>query len=637
MITSPKNILKKYWGHNSFRSIQEEIINSALDKKDTIALMPTGGGKSICFQIPVLAQDGIGIVISPLIALMKDQVENLQRRNIKAIAIYSGMTYREIDVALDNCVYGDIKFLYISPERLVTKIFQERVKKMNVSLIAVDEAHCVSQWGHDFRPSYHRIPEIKSLLKKNAPLLAVTATANNMVVNDIEKFLELQNTNIYKQSFERTNLGYLVLHEENKQERLLKIILKANSSGIVYVNTRKATVEIANFLKRNGISADFYHGGLSEQARTKKQLAWVNNKNKMIVATNAFGMGIDKPDVRIVVHLDPPSSPEAYFQEAGRAGRDGQRSYATLLYKKSDRLELEKMHELEFPDQNSIKKIYNALGNYFQLAIGSGAGESYIFNIGEFGARYSLRPITIFNSIKILELNDYLHLSDAIYHPTTIKILVSAEDLYQIQVKNKLFDVVLRYLLRSYPGIFENYKKADPQIIANACKVSREQVHQILIKLKDLSIIDYIEAHDSPLLTYLSPRINEKNIKLSKESYQERKKVKKNQLDFMIRYCEEEFICRNRLLLSYFDETSFKDCGICDVCIASKKSKLNNHDFESISKEIRTLLHEPKAIKEVVNLVEFSEEKTVKVIQFMLDQNILLLNKYHQIILKNKQ
>lgn len=631
-----KDILKQYWGYDSFRTIQEDIINSILGGRDTLALMPTGGGKSICFQIPVLAQEGIGIVVSPLIALMKDQVENLQKKGIKAIAIYSGMTYREIDVALDNCVYGGIKFLYISPERLTTTIFQERLKKMNVSLIAIDEAHCISQWGHDFRPSYMKIPEIKELLKKPAPILAVTATANKKVTQDITSHLALENVALFKQSFERENLGYLVLKEENKEERLLKIIEKAKSSGIVYVNTRKATVDVANYLKQNGIKADYYHGGLAQQIRAKKQTAWINNQTQIMVATNAFGMGIDKPNVRVVVHLDLPSSPEAYFQEAGRAGRDGHRAYATLLYQKSDRIELEKIHELEFPDVDTIKKVYNAIGNYFQLAIGAGEGESYVFDIGKFGTRYNLKPITVYNAIKILELNEYLHLSDAIYHPTTLKILVNVNDLYNIQVKNKFYDLILRHLLRNYSGIFESYQKVDPQKVANACNVEREKVHQVFLKLHEMEVIDYIQAHDSPLLTYSSPRINENNIRLSKESYTERKNIKKEQLDFMIRYCEEELICRNRLLLSYFDEKSFKDCGICDVCIQHKNQALNNNDFEEISAYIKTSLAEQTIpIKPFMQSLPFPEEKSIKVIQFMIEQGTIQLNKWQEISLKS--
>lgn len=619
-----QDILKQYWGYDSFRGVQSNIIDSVLEGNSTLALMPTGGGKSICFQVPVLAQEGIGIVISPLIALMKDQVENLNKRGIKALAIYAGMTYREIDVALDNCVYGDIKFLYVSPERTLTTLFRERLKKMNVSLIAVDEAHCISQWGHDFRPAYLKIPELKEIITKPVPFLAVTATANTRVLNDMIKQLDVQNPAVFKQSFARENLGYLVLHEENKEDRLLNILNKANSCGIVYVNTRKRTVDIAHYLQSKGINADYYHGGLNQQDRAIKQEAWINNKTQIIVATNAFGMGIDKPDVRVVVHLDVPPNPEAYFQEAGRAGRDGKRSYATLLYKESDKLELERLHELSFPKKEVIKKVYNALGNYYQLAIGSGEGENYIFDIGDFGSRYDIKPITVYNAIKILELNGYLHLSDAIYHPTTLKVLVDVNDLYQYQVRNKTVDTVIRNLLRAYPNIFESYKKIDLFTLSRDSKISRAKLEELLQKLQELEIVDYIEAHDSPLLTYMQARVNEKTIRLAKETYKEREKIKRHQLEVMVNYCESKFICRNRLLLAYFDEKNYKNCGICDTCIASKKATLNNYDFELISNKIKDILaNKTLTVKELVNKLTFPEEKIVKVIQFMLDNSLV--------------
>ncbi len=628
-------VLKTHWGYDAFRPFQKEIIQSVVGGKDTLALMPTGGGKSICFQVPVLAQEGIGVVISPLIALMKDQVENLNKRGIKAVAIYAGMTYREIDVALDNCVYGDVKFLYVSPERTTTTLFRERFKKMNISLLAIDEAHCISQWGHDFRPAYLNIIELRELHDTQFPFLAVTATANDRVVNDMLDQLEIPKATVFKQSFVRDNLGYLLLKEENKEERLLTILNKSRGSAIVYVGTRKKTVDVSNFLNSKGISSDYYHGGLNQQDRTAKQDKWISNKTRVIVATNAFGMGIDKPDVRVVVHLDVPSSPEAYFQEAGRAGRDGERAYATLLYKDSNRIDLEKLHELEFPDKKIIKQVYNALGNFYQLAIGAGEGESYLFKIGEFGNRFNLKPVTIYNAIKILALDGYVELSDAIYHPTTLKILVSTKDLYEFQVRNKGFDILIRFVLRKYPGIFDSFKKIDLFDIAKEAKLSVAKVNDAFLKLKQLELIDYVESHDSPILTYTRARLNEKSLSISKQSYLDRKKIKKGQLDFMIRYCESEFICRNRLLLLYFDETSFKDCGICDVCIERKKKGLDNYDFEAISQHAKELLSiKPNPIQELVKKMPFPEEKSIKVLQFMLDNRMLKVNKQHQLELK---
>jgi ATP-dependent DNA helicase RecQ len=630
-----QNILKQYWGYDSFRDLQEEIILSVLDNKNTLALMPTGGGKSICFQVPVLAQEGIGIVISPLIALMKDQVENLNKRGIKAIAIYSGMTAREIDVALDNCVYGNVKFLYVSPERTTTIIFRERLKKMKVSLIAVDEAHCISQWGYDFRPSYLKITEIKEFVDNSVPFLAVTATANNRVKNDILDKLNFNSENIFKQSFERDNLGYLVLPEENKEERLLKILNTAKSSAIVYVNTRKKTQDISSFLRMKGISADYYHGGLTQQIRSDKQHNWIENKSLVIVATNAFGMGIDKPDVRVVVHMDIPSSPEAYFQEAGRAGRDGKKSFATLLYKPSDKINLEKTHALEFPEKTYIKSVYNSLGNYFQLAIGAGLNTSYVFNIGDFGKRYEMKPILVYNAIKILSLNGYLELSEAIYHPTTLKVLLNSESLYNFQVKNKKYEIVIRNILRLYTDIFDNYKRIDVTRLAQKCGSNYKVVNTLLLRLKKLEVVDYVEAHDSPIMTYIRERVHDDRLVLSPESYRERKKIKEEQMNFMIRYCESQDICRNRLLLSYFDEKSFKDCGICDVCIERKKKSLNNAGFKEISAKIEgLLLSEDYSITSLLKVLTYSEKEIIKTTQWLMDNKKIFVTKEQKFSIK---
>ena len=626
-MTKPEEILRQYWGYDQFRGLQSNIVSSALEGNDTLGLMPTGGGKSICFQVPGMAKEDITIVISPLIALMIDQVENLQKRGIKAIAIYTGMTYREIDVALDNCVYGNTKFLYVSPERLTSTLFRERVKKMNVSFLVVDEAHCISQWGHDFRPSYLKIKELKDFLKQKTPVLALTATANKLVQKDIVEQLELENPQVFKQSFYGENLGYLVFHEQNKEQRLAQILTKAKGTSIVYVNTRKKTMDISNYLKSKGFSADYYHGGLNQQTRAKKQQEWINDKTRVMVSTNAFGMGIDKPDVRVVVHLDIPQSPEAYFQEAGRAGRDGKRAYATILYQESDKLDLLNMHELSFPEIDQIRKVYNALGNYFQLAIGSGEGESFVFNIGEFGTRYNMKPIIIYNSLKLLEANEYLSLSEAIYHPTTVKALASAKDLYEYQVKNKSFDLVLRVLMRNHPGIFDSYKKIDITSLAKETQKSTKEIDEILTKLTKLELIDYVPSHDSPLLTFLAPRVNEKTIRLSKETYKDRKDITLNQINTMIAYCETKHICRSRILLSYFDESDFKNCGICDVCIENKRTTLNNADFEQISELIKQKLSSGKfTLKDLVYNSPFDEQKTIKVIRFLLDNSIIKYN-----------
>ncbi len=639
MIQNSHDILKQYWGYDSFRDSQEDIINSVLDGNNTLALLPTGGGKSICYQIPGMLNEGICIVVSPLIALMKDQVENLNKRGIKALAIFSGMNKREIDIALDNCVYGDYKFLYVSPERLQTEIFQVRVAKMKVNLIAVDESHCISQWGHDFRPAYQKIKDLREVIDKSVPFLAVTATANKRVIEDVSEQLSIEKENIIKQSFARENLGYLVLQEENKRERLIKILKKANSSSIVYTNTRKSTMEVAQYLTQNGISADYYHGGLGQQDRDEKQKNWIDEKVKTIVATNAFGMGIDKPNVRVVVHMELPASPEAYFQEAGRAGRDGKKSFAALLYKPSDKLSLERFHELEFPELDMIKKVYNALGNYFRLAIGGGQFTNYEFNITEFCNQFNFQVIVAHHCLSILSLADYVFLSEAIYRHPRVKSIVSNSELYTFQVRNAPYEGLIQFLLRKNEGIFDSYCKISPYLIGNALKKTEKEVETMLAHLTSIEIIDYQPASDVPLLTYTQDRVHEDRLRIPKEIYADRKKIKKSQLDFMFKYCESEVICRSKLLLSYFDESEFENCGICDICIAQTKKSISNNTFSFIDKKLVALLQsESKSIKDLVNsLGSFGEKEVIEVIQWKLDNNELAQTENHQLKLTKKE
>ena len=639
MSQNSHDILKQYWGYDSFRDSQEDIINSVLDGNNTLALLPTGGGKSICYQVPGMLNEGICIVVSPLIALMKDQVENLNKRGIKALAIFSGMNKREIDIALDNCVYGDYKFLYVSPERLQTEIFQVRVAKMKVNLIAVDESHCISQWGHDFRPAYQKIKDLRDIIDKSIPFLAVTATANKRVIDDVSEQLSIEKEHIIKQSFARDNLGYLVLQEENKKERLIKILKKANSSSIVYTNTRKSTMEIAHYLCHNGISADYYHGGLGQQDRDEKQKNWIDEKVKTIVATNAFGMGIDKPNVRIVVHMELPASPEAYFQEAGRAGRDGKKSFAALLYKPSDKLSLERFHELEFPELDIIKKVYNALGNYFRLAIGGGQFSNYEFNITEFCNQFNFQVIIAHHCLSILALADYIFLSEAIYRPSRVKSLVSNSELYTFQVRNAPYEGLIQFLLRKNEGIFDSYCKISPYLIGNALKKTEKEVETMLTHLTSLDIIDYQPASDVPLLTYTQDRAHEDRLRIPKEIYADRKRIKKSQLDFMLKYCESEVICRSKLLLSYFDETEFENCEICDVCLAQTKKTISNDTFSYIEKKLIDLLQsKSKNIKDLVNsLNSIDEKEVIKVIRWKLDNNEFIQTENHQLKLTKKE
>jgi ATP-dependent DNA helicase RecQ len=620
-------ILLKYWGYNGFRPLQEDIINSALAGNDTLALLPTGGGKSICFQVPAMAKEGICVVISPLIALMKDQVENLTKRGIKAVAIYSGMTSREIDITLDNCAYGDIKFLYVSPERIETEIFKERLKKMNVNLFAIDESHCISQWGYDFRPSYLNIAHLREL-KSDIPFLALTATATPEVVEDIQKQLKFNQPNVLQKSFERKNIAYVVVHEEDKLTRLVKILNKIKGTSVVYVNNRKRTKDIAYFLYQNGISADFYHAGLTNEERNTKQNNWINNTTRVIVSTNAFGMGIDKADVRTVVHMDLPSSLEAYFQEAGRAGRDEQKAYGILLLEENDRLNLEANITNSFPDLDTIKNTYQALANYFQIPIGSALNESYFFDIADFSKQYNFKAFTVFHSLKFLEKEGYIYLSDANYNPSRIKFDLNKNDLYEFQVKNPKYDTFIKTILRSYAGLFENFTKINEFEIAKRLKTTKDKVVDGLHYLSKLEVISYVEQTNLPQLTFLTPRLESKSLYISKQHYHDRKEIAVKKMESVIYYAFSKHKCRSQILLSYFGEKESYRCGICDVCIERNKLELSDIEFSSVSDQIKKLLKEqPLNITDLVNNIKkVKEDKTIKVIQWLMENHKIITN-----------
>jgi ATP-dependent DNA helicase RecQ len=607
--------------------LQEDIINSALAGNDTLALLPTGGGKSICFQVPAMAKEGICVVISPLIALMKDQVENLTKRGIKAVAIYSGMTSREIDITLDNCAYGDIKFLYVSPERIETEIFKERLKKMNVNLFAIDESHCISQWGYDFRPSYLNIAHLREL-KSDIPFLALTATATPEVVEDIQKQLKFNQPNVLQKSFERKNIAYVVVHEEDKLTRLVKILNKIKGTSVVYVNNRKRTKDIAYFLYQNGISADFYHAGLTNEERNTKQNNWINNTTRVIVSTNAFGMGIDKADVRTVVHMDLPSSLEAYFQEAGRAGRDEQKAYGILLLEENDRLNLEANITNSFPDLDTIKNTYQALANYFQIPIGSALNESYFFDIADFSKQYNFKAFTVFHCLKFLEKEGYLYLSDANFNPSRIKFELNKADLYEFQVKNPKYDTFIKTILRSYAGLFENFTKINEFEIAKRLKTTKDKVVDGLHYLSKLEVISYVEQTNLPQLTFLTPRLESKSLYISKQHYHDRKEIAVKKMESVIYYAFSKHKCRSQILLSYFGEKESYRCGICDVCIERNKLELSDIEFSSVSDQIKKLLKEqPLNITDLVNNIKkVKEDKTIKVIQWLMENHKIITN-----------
>ncbi len=613
-------ILLKYWGYNSFRPLQEDIINSVLDGNDTLALLPTGGGKSICFQVPALAKEGICIVVSPLIALMKDQVENLKKRSIKAEAVFSGMTKREIDIILDNCVYGDIKFLYVSPERIETEIFKVRYEKMNVNLIAVDESHCISQWGYDFRPSYLNIAHLREN-KPDIPVLALTATATPEVVVDIQKQLQFKQENVLQKSFERKNLAYAVLEEENKNARLLKILKNVPGTSVVYVRSRKHTKEIASFLLKNGISADFYHAGLSNEERSQKQNSWINDNTRVIVSTNAFGMGIDKPDVRSVVHIDLPDSLEAYFQEAGRAGRDEKKAYAVLLVEEADRLDLTQRIINSFPEIETIKKVYQALANYYQLPIGSGLNESYDFNIVEFSNQYNFKVFTVFNCLKFLEKEGYIYLSESTFNPSRVKFELNKSELYEFQVKHPHHDLLIKTVLRSYGGIFENYIKIDETELAQRLKTSKAKVEEGLHYLNSLEVISYLPQTTQPQLTYLTERLEDKNVVISAQHYHDRKEIAVKKMESVIYYATTKHKCRSEILLNYFGEKDTYRCGVCDVCLERNKLELSDVEFSAVSDQIKKQLKEsPLPMTELVNQIkDVRDDKIIKVIQWLME------------------
>ncbi len=613
-------ILTKHWGYSTFRSLQQEIILSVLNGNDTLALLPTGGGKSICFQVPAMAQDGICIVISPLIALMKDQVENLQKKNISAVAVISGMSRNEIDIALDNCAFGKVKFLYVSPERLSSELFTERLRNMKVNLLAIDEAHCISQWGYDFRPAYLKIADIRQLLPK-VPVLALTATATKTVENDIQEKLNFKSKLVFRKSFQRKNLSYVVLYEEDKLKRLLKVIINIKGTGIVYARTRKKAQDIANFLIRNKIKAEFYHAGLSSAVRNKVQENWMKEKTRVVVATNAFGMGIDKSNVRFVVHFDSPESIEAYYQEAGRAGRDEEKSYAILLYSQTDRADLEHRMENNFPDLKKIKNTYQAIGNYLKLPVGSGKGVSFNFDLSELCNMYNLPVSETYNCIKILELQGMISTNEAVGLQSRLHFLFRANELYEFQVKNPSFDHFIKVILRSYEGIFNDYVSINEDELARRAVMAREEVNRQLNMLDRLKILSYLPANDKPQLTFLEERLDMANFYIDRENLADRKKRFAERAKSYLYYAESHHRCRSQMLVAYFGETDTLRCGECDYCLERNKADLSDLEFDLIHNEVKSLLMKNSIdLNELIEQMNPSnEKKSLRVIEWLID------------------
>lgn len=613
-----KSILTRYWGYSNFRPLQEEIIQSIADGHDTLGLMPTGGGKSITFQVYSLAKPGICLVITPLISLMKDQVENLNKKGIKALAIHSGLSQREIKIAFDKASWGDYKFLYLSPERVNTERFKDHLANMDINLITVDEAHCISQWGYDFRPSYRKITELRKLLP-DVPVLALTATATREVEKDIQKQLDFKKEHVLRKSFFRDNLIYIVREREDKMPYLLQSVQRAKGTGIVYVRSRKLTKEISEYLRKNNISADYYHAGLSSLNREKKQDDWKSGKTRVIVATNAFGMGIDKANVRFVIHYGPADSPEAYFQEAGRAGRDGNKAYAVLIYSKSDVLALKKNIEKSFPEIQVIKNVYQALCNTFQLAVGYGINQTRDFNLGEFASKYTMQIQTIYNSIKILQREGYLELTDESDNPSRLIFIVGRDDLYKFQVANASFDGFIKLILRSYSGLFTDYVPINEELLAKRAGLTVDVVYRFLNHLNSYKIIHYIPRKNTPYIYFPKERIDISRLKISKEHYTDRKHDYQKRVEAMIHYSTQKLKCRSQVLLQYFGEDESVRCGNCDVCLERNELGLSKLEFDRLAGEIRENLTEACSFEELIMKLKGNEDRKIKVIHWLMD------------------
>ncbi len=613
-----RDILKQYWGYDSFRGIQEEIIRSIGAGNDTLGLMPTGGGKSITFQVPALAQEGLCLVVTPLIALMKDQVRNLRSRGIKAAAVYSGMSREEIFVALENCIFGDYKFLYISPERLASELFRQKLGRMKVSMITVDEAHCISQWGYDFRPSYLKIAEIRTLLP-GIPVLALTATATPEVVKDIQARLSFTRENVFRMSFERRNLAYVVRRTEDKFGELLHILTHIQGSAIVYTRNRKKTKEVAQFLVQHGISADYYHAGLSDAEKDKRQKDWLKGTFRVMTATNAFGMGIDKPDVRVVLHIDFPDSPEAYFQEAGRAGRDGEKAYAVLLYAKSDKAILNKRVSDTFPDIEYIRKVYQDVNYYYQMAMGDGLGCMYPFNIDEFCHNFKHFPVQVDSALKILTRAGYLEYTDEQDDASRLIFTLQREDLYRIGENSEETERLLRTILRSYTGVFTDYVYINEDTLALRSGLSRQQVYETLVYLSKRRILHYIPGRKTPYIVYVRERQEAKRLVFTPEVYEDRKKSYVKRIMALLEYAESDDKCRSRMLLRYFGEKNEHDCGICDVCLMARRSELRQSEFDVLAGEVLDLLRDnPLSSRALLEKLGGNREKVLNVLSYLL-------------------
>lgn len=624
--TLNSRILKQYWGYDRFRGIQEDIIDSISKNKDTLGLMPTGGGKSITFQVPALAKEGMCLVITPLIALMKDQVQNLKKRGIKALAIYSGMNRQDIIITLENCIFGNYKFLYISPERLDTELFRTKLRKMHISMITVDESHCISQWGYDFRPAYLKIAEIRELLP-DVPVLALTATATPEVVKDIQARLHFRHKNVFRMSFERNNLAYIVRKTENKTAELLHILRSMPGSAIIYARNRRRTKEITELLNNEHITADFYHAGLDDAIKDIRQHRWQSGESRVMVATNAFGMGIDKPDVRIVIHMDLPDSIEAYFQEAGRAGRDGQKAYAVILYAKSDKTTLHKRILDTFPEKEYIRDVYEHLQYYYQMAMGDGLDCVREFNIEDFCRKFKYFPVPVDSALRILTQAGYLEYTAEQDSTSRILFTIRRDELYRLREMGEDMDRLIQAVLRSYTGVFTDYTYINEASLAICTGLTRRQIYEMLVHLAKLRIVSYIPHKKTPYIIYTRERVEAQRIHISPEVYEHRKARYETRINAMLDYVTNDTVCRSRMLLDYFGERNEHNCGQCDTCISlrSKPGASEQPDRKTLCAKVCGILsRESLTPADLLKQLPMDKELLTEILHRLLDEGKII-------------
>lgn len=629
-----RETLARYWGFTSYRPLQEEIIESVISGKDVVGLLPTGGGKSVTYQVPPLATDGLCLVITPLIALMKDQLSKLKKMNIRAMAVHSGMAREEVEIALDNVLYGDYRLLYVSPERLGTPLFRARLPRFNFTLVAVDEAHCISQWGYDFRPSYLRIAEIREMISEEVPFLALTATATPRVVEDIISRLRMKNPNVLKTSFRRPNITYFVREVEDKSAYVLRSLKMEKGCGIIYVNSRKRSKEVAELLVANGIRADFYHAGLPQEMRDRKQTSWSTGETRIIVATNAFGMGIDKPDVRFVIHWDCPDSIEAYYQESGRAGRDGKPSFSVLLWSQDEKRKLADSVRIKFPPVEKIKDVYEAIGNFYQLPVGAGRNSVHDFDLWKFVTAFRFSVTETYNSLNFLQKEGYLEFTDEINNPSRVHFLVSRDDLYKFQVANEEYDRFIKLLLRTYSGMFSEFTPINEEALSARSGLPREAIYQYLLRLSSQGIIHFIPGKKSPMVIFTEERLDRSHLHISPELYL---KVKENyieRVDRITEYADNKTRCRPAFLTAYFGEETGR-CGLCDTCQERNELELSKYEFDIIIDKIKELVAEnPMRPEELESQMDLPGEKSVKVIRWLLDHEKLVYDNQHRLTWK---